>query len=311
MIAVRENAPRACGFESMHLTLLGTGTPSPSLKRSSSGYLLKIGDSTIVLDHGPGAHQRLMQTGTRAVDVTHCFLTHHHYDHCLDYPRLVLQRWDMGADLIPELLVFGPPGTQRFTDLLTGPEGAFARDIQARIHHQGSIDIFEARGGTGRRHAPAPVVREVMPGDLIEGPGWTAKVGLSSHVQPYLDCFGYRFESEGRSICYAGDSGGVCETVVDLARGADVLVHMCHYFTGTEPTAIYREVCGNHIDTAEVAKRAGVRTLVLTHMLEQIDRPGIRERIIAEMSDIFRGTIIWGEDLLEVPLDGAELAKME
>lgn len=295
----------------MRLTLLGTGSPSPSLKRSSSGYLLEIGDDVIVLDHGPGAHHRLLQTGKRAIDVTHCFLTHHHYDHCLDYPRLLLQRWDMGADLIPELQVFGPPNTQRITDLLIGPEGAFANDIAARVHHQGSIDIFEARGGKGPRRRPAPIVREVTPGDVIEGNGWTAKVGLSSHVQPYLDCFGYRFDIGGYSICYAGDSGGVCETVVALARGADVLIHMCHYFTGTEPTDIYRQVCGNHIDTAEVAKRAGVKTLVLTHMLEQIDRPGIRERIIAEMSDIFDGTIIWGEDLLEIPLTGAELAKME
>lgn len=295
----------------MKLTLLGTGTPSPSLKRSSSGYLLEIGDDVLVLDHGPGAHQRLLQTGTKATDVTHFFLTHHHYDHCLDYPRLLLQRWDMGADLIDDLQVFGPRNTRRMTDLLIGKEGVYAADIAARINHQGSIDIFEARGGTGRRQRPDPVVHEVKPGDVIEGKCWTATVGVTSHVQPDLDCLGYRFESGGQTICYAGDSGGVCDTVVELAGGADVLIHMCHYFSGTEPTTIYRKVCGNHLDTAEVARRAGVRTLVLTHMLEQIDQPGIRERIIGEMSQIFEGTIIWGEDLLQVPMTRPELAKME
>jgi ribonuclease Z len=45
------------------LTLLGTGTPTPSLKRASSGYLIEIGDDVIVMDHGPGAHHRLLQTG--------------------------------------------------------------------------------------------------------------------------------------------------------------------------------------------------------------------------------------------------------
>jgi hypothetical protein len=37
-------------------------------------------------------------------------------------------------------------------------------------------------------------------------------------------------------------------------------------------------------------------------MLEQIDRPGIREQIIKEMMEIYDGIIIWGEDLLEIPL---------
>lgn len=295
----------------MKLTLLGTGSPTPSLKRSSSGYLLEIGDDVIVLDHGPGAHQRLLQTGTRAVDVSHLFLTHHHYDHCLDYARLLLQRWDMGADQIPELKVFGPVDTKRITERLIGEDGAFATDIAARINHQGSIDIFEARGGKAPRRRPAPIIREIAPGDVIVGGNWKATVGLSSHVQPDLDCYGYRFDAGGQSITYAGDSGGVFEPVIDLARGSDVLIHMCHYYTGTEPTEIYRAVCGNHLDTAEVARRAGVRTLVLTHMLEQIDQPGMRERIIAEMSKIFDGTIIWGEDLMQIPIGGATLAKMD
>ena len=92
----------------MKITLLGTGTPTPSPKRQSSGYLIDVGDDVIVMDHGPGAHHRLIETGRRAVQVTHVFFSHLHYDHCMDYGRLVLQRWDMGADRIPDLKVFGP-----------------------------------------------------------------------------------------------------------------------------------------------------------------------------------------------------------
>ncbi len=69
----------------MKLTLLGTGTPAPSTKRQSSGYLVEIGDETIVLDHGPGAHHRLIEGGFRSTDVTHALFTHLHYDHCMDY----------------------------------------------------------------------------------------------------------------------------------------------------------------------------------------------------------------------------------
>ena len=82
----------------MRITFLGTGTPAPSLTRQSSGYLIEVGDDLIVMDHGPGAHHRLIESGHRSVHVSHAFISHLHYDHCMDYARLVLQRWDMGAD---------------------------------------------------------------------------------------------------------------------------------------------------------------------------------------------------------------------
>jgi ribonuclease BN (tRNA processing enzyme) len=97
----------------LSVTLLGTGTPSPSLERQSSGYLIEAGADLIVWDHGPGAHHRLLQSGRRSVEVTHAFFTHLHYDHCMDYGRLVLQRWDQGADRIADRNVYGPACANR------------------------------------------------------------------------------------------------------------------------------------------------------------------------------------------------------
>jgi ribonuclease BN (tRNA processing enzyme) len=300
------------GGAAMKLTLLGTGTPTPSLKRASSGYLIEVGGDVIVMDHGPGSHHRLLQAGRRAVDVTHLLFSHLHYDHCADFVRLFLTRWDMGADRIPELKVYGPPHTRRMIELLFGDErAAFGPDINSRIRHQGSIDIFEARGGRTPRRWPRPEVSEVKVGDKVRGAQWTVTVGPASHVQPYLECYSYRLDCAEGSICYSGDSGGVCPGLVELARGCDVLIHMNHYFSGTEPTEIYRMVCGNHVDTAQVAKQAGVKTLVLTHMLEQIDQPGVRERIVQEIRAIYDGNLIWGEDLMEIPLQGPRLFRME
>jgi ribonuclease Z len=294
----------------MKLILLGTGTPTPSLKRQSSGYLVEIGKDKIVLDHGPGAHHRLVESGRRAIDVSHVFLSHLHYDHCLDYPRLVLQRWDMGANKIPDLKVFGPPPLKRMTEQLFAQDGVFWPDIRARIEHQISLDVFVARGGTLPRRPPHPEVREVSPGDVIEGQGWRATVGRASHVQPQLECCAFRLEALDGSLCYSGDSGGLSEEIVALARGCDVLVHMLHFMTGTEPSVAYRQGCGNHLDTAHIAQAAGVKTLVLTHMLEHIDRPGRRERILHEMAEIYGGTIIWGEDLMELDVGGSTAARL-
>src|SRR5499426_3000640 len=294
----------------MKITLLGTGTPAPSLKRQSSGYLIEVGGDLIIMDHGPGAHHRLLESGHRAVDVSHAFISHLHYDHCMDYARLVLQRWDMGADRISDLKVFGPTPIARMTELLFGENGVYGPDIRARIEHESSIFVFEERGGTPPRKRPAPHVKEVHAGDVVEGGGWKVRVGNASHVQPQLECLAFRLDSDEGSVCYSGDSGGVCEQLIELARGADVLIHMNHYLSGTEPTASYRQACGNHRDNAVIASRAGVKTLVLTHVLAQIDQPAVREQIIHEIKREFAGNVIWGEDLMQLSLGNEGLAEI-
>ena len=292
------------------ITLLGTGTPTPSLKRCGSGYLIETGASLIVMDLGPGALQRFLQTRRRFTEITHAFFSHLHYDHCIDYPRLVLQRWDQGAGRIADLQVYGPPPLKRMTDLLFAADGVFAPDIEARVQHQGSIDIYRMRGGQSPRKPPAPLVRELSPGSVVDGPDWAVRVGEAQHVQPYLRCLAFRIDAEGGSMCYSGDSGGRSDEIIRLAAGCDVLIHMVHYMSGSEPTEIYRQVCGNHLDTAYIARQADVKTLVLSHILEQIDQPGVREKILAEMAREYRGNIIWGEDLMEVPLGEISPARM-
>jgi len=73
---------------------------------------------------------------------------------------------------------------------------------------------------------------------------------------------------------------------------------MMHLASGTEPSAQFRKSSGAHTDVAEVAHRAEVGALVLTHFTPHIDMPGTRERLISEMSKIYSGPIIWGEDLM-------------
>ena len=113
----------------MKITLLGTGTPAPSITRQSSGYAVETGNDLLVFDHGPGAHQRLLEAGYRATDVTHFFFTHYHYDHLMDYPRLLLTRWDHGAPDLPQLKVFGPAPLAEINNRVMGPDGLFALDI--------------------------------------------------------------------------------------------------------------------------------------------------------------------------------------
>jgi ribonuclease BN (tRNA processing enzyme) len=286
----------------VRITLLGTGTPAPSLTRQSSGYLVDVADAVIVLDHGPGAHHRLIESGRRGVEVTHAFFTHLHYDHCLDYARLVLQRWDQGAGKIPELEVYGPAPMAHMTRQLFAEDGVYGPDIRARVEHQSSLDVFQARGGVLPRQRPQPRAMEVRAGVVIDFRGWRVTVGHAAHVQPQLECLAYRIDSDEGSVCYSGDSG-FCQELIDLARGCDVLIQMNHHFSGTEPSAAYRAACGNHEDNARLARDAGVKTLVLTHLLPQIDQPGVREQIIHEIQRVFDGRVIWGEDLMKIDVN--------
>lgn len=286
----------------MKVTLLGTGTPAPSLTRQSSGYVFEIGTDVIVMDHGPGAHQRLLEAGYRAADVTHFLATHYHYDHIMDYPRLVLTRWDHGGDKLSPLKVFGPEPLQQINDRFIGPEGAFALDITARTESPASLAVFQARGGYGERPRPAPLLNQVAPGDVIEGDGWVIRVGPTRHVQPSLNCLSYRVETAEATVVYSGDTGGVYEPFIEFSKDADVLIHMNHFLSGTELTPEYRSMSGSHLDNAETAKRANVGMLVLTHFLPMLDRPGVKERMVAEMADIYTGSIILGEDLMQLPL---------
>ncbi len=287
---------------SLRLTLLGTGTPTPSLERGGCSFLVEHNDDLMLFDCGPAAVQRLLARGIALPQISHIFLTHLHYDHCMDYGYLTLTRWDQGAGRIPDLKVCGPDGTERMTRLLFSEEGVFQADLAGRTLHPGSHLIYEHRGGKLPRRRPAPAVQEVGGGAKIDGEGWQVQVADMVHCQPYLKSVAYRFNNPECSIVVTGDTAPNAQ-LVDLARGANVLLHMCHFLNEVETDPRITTSCSGHLDAARTAAEAGVEKLVLIHLTEQIARPGIRERMLAEAAEVFAGTIVLGEDLMEIPLD--------
>ena len=294
----------------MKIKLLGTGTPTPSQIRMGSSYLVEIGDDVILLDHGPGAHDRLLQAGLSATQVTHIAFSHLHYDHCIDYVRLTLTRWDQGAGKIPELKVFGPEPIADMTEKLFGHDGAFATDINARVNNPSSIYVFEQRGGIPPRRWPAPEVTEISSGTVIDNGSWRLQSIGVPHMQPQLNSLGLRIDSDEGSVAYSGDAGP-SEAMVRLGKDCDVMIHMCNNLSGSiELTAHNKFACG-HLEVAEIARKAGAQILVLTHMYGQIDVPGIRERIVKEISEVYDGVIVLGEDLMDIPITPPALAKFQ
>lgn len=294
----------------MRIRLLGTGTPTPSLKRMSAGYLVETSNRKVVFDFGPGAYHRMLEVGVRPVEITDVFFTHLHYDHCLDYVRLLMTRWDQGAGRIPELRVYGPAHTARMTEAIIGEGGLFGPDLAARTELRMSQDVFVARGGTLPRLKPRPVVHEIQSGETIEGDGFRVHARSVLHAQPYLECFAYRMEADRASFVYSGDAGP-CATMHELAENCDVLVHMCHFISGTALSAEMNKRNMGHLELAQLGQAAGVRNLVISHVTEQMDVPGVRERIIREMSSVYSGHLFFGEDLMEIPVGSPAPAKLE
>jgi ribonuclease BN (tRNA processing enzyme) len=287
----------------MKIRLLGTGTPKPSLDRMGSSYMIQIGDDVILFDHGPGAYHRMLEAEIQPTQVTHVFFTHLHYDHCVDYPRLLLTHWDHGAGNIPELKVYGPPPLKRMTELLFSREGAFGPDLIARTENIASLDTYEARGGVLPRRWPEPEVAELRSGSVVAENDWRVTTTSVPHFQPQLICYAYRLDTAAGSVAYSGDAAP-SKAMVKLAKDCDVLIHMCHAIAGTgyARKKSFSKAGSRHLDAARIAEESGAKCLVLSHISRQMDVPGIPERLVKEISQIYSGHIIWGQDLMEIPI---------
>lgn len=288
----------------MKITLLGTGSPLPALKRASSSYLVETGGDVILVDHGPGAFQRLMEAGKRALDVSHVFLSHLHFDHCADLIRLFHHRWDASGDATPPLRIHGPPGTQEFIDRVFGSQGAFSRDLVSRTRHPLSVGAYRERGGTPPRPWPDTRVTELAGPGVVEFPDWRILRCEVPHYQPFLDSFAYRIECGGRSFVYTSDvnlalPGGAPPQLVELARGADLLVHYLNAFAfeADHPGGL----AGPRF-AAALARDAQVKTMVTTHHGPWIDGGGRPEKLLAEIRAACPARVVWGEDLMAFEL---------
>ena len=168
----------------------------------------------------------LLRTGLIPSDITHVFFSHLHSDHMLDYARLIHAAWDEGG---AQIKVIGPKPVQFVTDGLFGPNGVLSYDIRARTELKPSQQVWVARGGTLPRPWPSPSVQEIVPGFQCSESDWTLRSCEVPHAQPVFACVAYSLEAEGKKFVYSGDAAQ-CETLKELAQGADVLLHWCYRF---------------------------------------------------------------------------------
>lgn len=283
------------------LIILNCGTPTPTPDRFGSCLVLKVGSEHLMFDCGPAATYKMCRAGLAPTDVSHLFFTHHHYDHNADYPCFLLCRWDHEREDVPRLKVWGPPPTALITQRLVGPEGAFVDDWRARVEHPASREVYAARGGRVPRPQPSYDVNEVAPGAQIATKMCRATAGSAIHLQPMMECLAYRIDWDGGSMVITGDTGRH-SALEDLARNATTLVVNVWDHQARMSATLLSGFCGT-LDAAELAAKAGVRRLIITHQGPNLSRPGSKEKAMADMAAIFKGELIFGEEFLTLDLN--------
>lgn len=284
------------------LYILGAGTPTPTPTRFGSAQVVQIGDEFLMFDCGPATTHKLVKAGLWPTQIDYLFFTHHHFDHDVDYPCFLLCRWDQGAGRERLLHVYGPAPTETMTDRLLNPEyGAFSHDWKARVNAPTSQRVYVNRGGVLPRKPPTVAAKDVGPGLVHQARDWQVVATTAEHVQPWLDSLAYRIDTPDGSIVITGDTQP-CQSVVDLARGADLLVCMC--WDDQERMEELGEApcqCGT-TGAAKMAQEAGVKKLVITHMGPHIASHGPLEKGLGDIAKIFAGEVIYAEELMTLAL---------
>ena len=277
------------------LILLGVGGgPRPRVASSSPAQVIVVDDVAYVVDCGNGVARQLVSAGVALPWLRHVFLTHHHSDHNADYGNLLLLAWASG--LGTRVDTWGPPPIERITRLFFEMS---AYDIAVRIADEGRV-------------APEPLVHvhEFSQGGVVlEDTVVKVTAALVDHP-PVVPAFAFRFDGSDRSIVISGDTVP-SDTLIRLAQDADVLVHEALYVPALDrlvarvPNAarLKAHLLACHTaadDCGRVAAAAGVKTLVLSHLVPA-DDPSVTEGMWLDAATAhFKGEVVVGKDLMEI-----------
>jgi ribonuclease BN (tRNA processing enzyme) len=274
------------------LILLGTaGGPSPKVDRAAPANAIVVGNDIYVIDCGNGVARQMALAGLDLGRIRDVFITHQHSDHNADYGNLLLLAW--ATDLHTRVDTYGPPPLKRMTKLFLEMDDY---DIRVREKDEGRPPL-----------APLIVPHEITRGGpVMQDANVKVTAALVEHplVKP---AFAYRFDCPDRSIVFSGDTRP-SENLVELARGADILVHEVIDLAAigvltkelSHATRLREHLLAAHTPMSEVgqiATRAGVKTLVLNHFVP--GTPPIPDKAWYDaVKPHFKGRLIIGHDLM-------------
>ena len=254
----------------MSVTILGSGTCVPSLRRSSCSILMKIRDKFLLFDSGAGTMRKLLEISVEIFDVSCVFYSHFHPDHTAELvPFLFANKYPDGSRRKIPLTLMAGKGFAKFYDDLKKVYGHWIELAPDLL----TIGEFDNTSYDMRMFDDFKV--ESLP------------------VDHNPESIAYRITSSGgKSVVYSGDTD-VSENLVTLSKDADLLI--CESALPDE-----LKVKGHLTPSlaGEIADRANVCKLVLTHFYPECDQVDIEK----ECRKTYSGPLLLAEDLMQINL---------
>ncbi|HWC21704.1 MAG TPA: MBL fold metallo-hydrolase [Flexivirga sp.] len=273
--------------------LLGTaGGPAPKPSRNAPAQVVVVDGAAYVIDCGNGVARQLMLAGVPLDTVRAAFVTHHHSDHNADLGTLPLLAW--ACNLERTMQLYGPPPTKQMVDHFLAMNRF---DIDTRVADEGLTPLDDL-----------VAAHDVSDAGVVYEDDRVRVTCARVHHPPIETALAFRCDTADTSIVFSGDTAP-CSGLIDLARGADTLVHeVMHLPSVDEMVAKYNaptlkdHLLASHTsaeDVGRAATRAGVRRLVLSHFVPS-DLPIEDDVWRAAAASTFDGEIVVGHDLLEL-----------
>ena len=278
--------------DDFRVTLLGTGSPQPTINRFGPGVLVQVGDQTLLVDCGRGVTMRLLQAGIKLGSVNKLFITHLHSDHVSGIPDLWLTGWLAipSAQRKGAFQVFGPVGTKNMMEHL---EKAFEWDIRTRIADQ----------NLARENVETSVI-DIREGTVYETNGVKVTAFEVDHGDLVKPAFGYRIDYGARSVVISGDTR-FNENLIRHATGTDLLIHQV---AAARPqllaSPVFQAILSHHTKPEEagiVFARTKPKLAVFYHfsLLGTPQVPPMTEQEVVELArKTYDGPLLVGEDLM-------------
>lgn len=256
----------------INVTILGSGTCVPLLQRSSCSVLMQTGGSRLLFDSGPGTMRRLLEADTTIFDLDYIFYSHFHPDH--------------SAELIPLLFATKYPDGNRRQSPLTIIAGRGLTDFFAGL---------KAVYGKWIEFPPGLLQFLELDNTSRDSRNFNNFRVDSTPVEHNPESIAYRITStDGSSVVYSGDTD-YSENLIELAKKADLLI--------CESAMPDRLQVKGHLTPSiagEIASRAAVQQLVLTHFYPDCEDVDVRQ----ECRKTYRGPLLMAEDLMQIEVIG-------
>ena len=290
------------------LVVLGTASQVPTRHRNHNGYFLRWDAEGLLFDPGEGTQRQMLLAGVASSAVTRLCVTHFHGDHSLGVAGVV-QR--MSLDRVPHPVhAHYPASGQAFFErlrhatvfhevadvredpvLADGPvaTGSFGTLEARRLDHLVETYGYRLVEPDGRR-----MLADRLAAAGVAGPdvGRLQREGVLVVGGRTVRLEEVSLPRRGQRFAFVMDTR-MCDAVLDLADGADLLVIESTFLTEDADLAH----SFGHLTARQagaVAAESGVRRLVLTHFSQRYDG---QERFREEAAAVFGGDVVVASDL--------------